>query len=121
MYVVTMLVIALLPICSLGYGFYALRVDRSSVFGSLLLAIGVSTFVAFFEMWVNEVYHLGAFSRATYFIFPGVVYCLPFLRLERRRVGYAKIIVPFLVGIPVFICCGLIVGLAVACGMGDCV
>jgi|SRR5271170_4400968 len=118
---VAMLVWALLPICSLGYGFYALRADRSSVFGSLFLAIGVSIFAAFFEQWVNELYRRDAFSLATYFIFPGVVYCLPFFRLLHRRVKYTKIVVPFLVGIPVFVCCGLIVGFAVACAMGDCV
>jgi len=115
-----MLVLALLPICSVGYGLYTLRADRSSVFGSLLLAIGISIFAAFFEQWVNEIYHRNAFSMATYFIFPGMVYCFPFLRLLGHRVKYTKIILPFLVGIPVVMFCGLVVGFFVACAMGDC-
>jgi hypothetical protein len=118
---VPMLVLVLLTICGLGYySFSALRSNSSSVVGSFLLGIGLSIFAAFLETWVIELYHLLVFSRATYLIFPGMVYCLPFFRLERRRVKYTEMIGPFLVGIPVFMGCSLIVGLGVACAMGDC-
>jgi hypothetical protein len=117
---VGMLASVLLSICGVGYGLYVLRTDRSSVIGSLLLGIGVSILAAFFQQWMNELYHRNAFSIATFFIFPGVVYCLPFLRLLRRKLKYKEIIVPFLMGIPVVTFCGLAVGFLVACALGDC-
>jgi len=93
------------------------------ILSALVLAVGMSVCAAFLEMLIAETRRAHPFSRETFFIFPGIIYCIPFVLLIRRqsRTQYRTSILTFLAGVPVVVVCCLGAGLVVACAMGDCI